>query len=210
MKSFEELEKEASTKEENEGAGTGTVRLSPTMLVLIGGVLILLIVGIVFLFKGPSRLTADTSGTLPQYQYSSTNTSEDWTSAPDTLNNTLNASPENEQPHRVTIEDFQFEKHDEFTTFQYYQVAFTLRNNSEETLENLTPDMVFLDENGTIVQHQSPFEQSRIRPGQSVILRGLCELNLNPVEVYIDNFGYTIDDIYIKESVDEPVSYSLR
>ena len=210
MKSFEDLEKEASTNQENEDSSTGTVRLSPAMLALAGGVLILLIIGIVHLFKSPSELTIDSSGVPPLYDNSSASTSEVQDSSLDVQSTTPNTQAEEEQPHRISIEDFQFEKHEEYTSFQYYQVTFTLKNNSEETLEDLTPDMVFLDENGTIVYHQFPTEQSRLRSGQSVVSTGLCELNLNPVEVFIDSFSYTINDEYIKEAVDEPVSYSLK
>lgn len=113
----------------------------------------------------------------------------------------------------IEVTGFTVEKEDGNNTlaggFNYYQVSLTIRNNSDETIELLSPDMVFIDANGTIVHHQYPQESSRVRGGQSAVLTGYCDLSLNPVAVYVDHYTYTMNGTHQDDLVEEPFIYEL-
>lgn len=79
----------------------------------------------------------------------------------------------------------------------------------QATIELLSPDMVFIDANGTIVHHQYPQESSRVRGGQSAVLTGYCDLSLNPVAVYVDHYTYTMNGTHQDDLVEEPFVYEL-
>ncbi len=115
---------------------------------------------------------------------------------------------------RLEVVDYRVEKTDTNNTltggYNYYEVFVTIRNASEETLELISPDMVFVNADGTIVYHQGPTESSRVRGGQSTVLSGSCELTLEPVAVYIDNYTYSVNGEFCKDYVDDPFVYALE
>lgn len=68
MKKFEELEQQETTSQGTETKTSEKISISPKVFAILGGVLLLVFVGVVFLFKGTEKKPTG-SNTAPSYSY---------------------------------------------------------------------------------------------------------------------------------------------
>ena len=71
MKKFEELEQQETTSQESKPKTAEKVRISPKIIAILGGILLIAVVGFVFLFRGTGKSSTD-SNTTPNYSYTVT------------------------------------------------------------------------------------------------------------------------------------------
>lgn len=94
--------------------------------------------------------------------------------------------------------------------YSYYHSYFTLKNMTEQTIQQISLDLIYLDVEGNIIYSTYPSNPSRLRPGQTISIEGLCEMELEPVYVYIDAVSYYEGNNYLHYYTDNPTMYPVE
>lgn len=101
-----------------------------------------------------------------------------------------------------------FKVYDAIEGFREYDVI--LKNNSNQTINTVSVNVQYLDENGNIVETSYPQVPVRVQHGQSIAIEGVLEEKDNIVAMTADYCSfYTENGEYVEssfESIPEPVS----
>ena len=89
-------------------------------------------------------------------------------------------------------------------------VYYTIRNNSDKTLNTITANIVFLDNDKNIIHSTYPQTPNRLLPGQTVTLEAPYAHSIQPKYTYVDGFSFYDDtDNYDEIFSSDPIIYEL-
>ena len=85
----------------------------------------------------------------------------------------------------------------------YKEFSFTAKNNTSETINNLTLDINFLDSDGNIIGSTHPQESTRIKPDQGITISALTDSADGVASCVVDGYSFYCNDEYISGYVDD-------
>lgn len=105
-----------------------------------------------------------------------------------------------ENKDALTVKDIQFNGDDGLGFISY---GITVQNNTKETINTVSLNVIYLDESGNISRTTYPQEESNIAPGQSIVIEGIEESGKYAF-VTVDGYTYyTKDGEYTSEFFSE-------
>ena len=85
----------------------------------------------------------------------------------------------------------------------YKEFSFTAKNNTSETINNLTLDINFLDSDGNIIGSTHPQESTRVKPDQGITISALTDSADGVASCVVDGYSFYCNDEYISGYVDD-------
>lgn len=85
----------------------------------------------------------------------------------------------------------------------YKEFSFTAKNNTSETINNLTLDINFLDSDGNIIGSTHPQESTRVKPDQGITISALTDSADGAASCVVDGYSFYCNDEYISGYVDD-------
>lgn len=85
----------------------------------------------------------------------------------------------------------------------YKEFSFTAKNNTSETINNLTLDINFLDSDGNIIGSTHPQESTRVKPDQGITISALTDSADGAASCVVEGYSFYCNDEYISGYVDD-------
>ena len=85
----------------------------------------------------------------------------------------------------------------------YKEFSFTVKNNFSETINNLTLNINFLDDDGNIIGSTHPQESSRVRSNQGITISALIDSADGAASCVVDGYSFYYGDKYVTGYVDD-------